>query len=181
MHKLVSHGISDCGVKYTMACVETEYRGYKFRSRLEAKWAAFFDLLGWAWEYEPIEFDGWFPDFAIFGDTGNIVYVEVKPVTVLPVKLEARLEAVNIENEILVCGMVWHNAWLYDRLWFGDIGYGRWSSGNGKIGFCHGHNSYVDRISGGYDGGSYGEIRLRTYEIANLWAEACNIVQWKKK
>jgi hypothetical protein len=33
--------------------IETEYGGYKFRSRLEARWAVFFDTLGIKWEYEP--------------------------------------------------------------------------------------------------------------------------------
>jgi len=33
--------------------IETEYKGYRFRSRLEARWAVFFDALGIRWEYEP--------------------------------------------------------------------------------------------------------------------------------
>jgi hypothetical protein len=37
--------------------IETEYKGYRFRSRLEARWAVFFDTLGIAWEYEPQGFD----------------------------------------------------------------------------------------------------------------------------
>jgi hypothetical protein len=32
--------------------IPTEYKGVKFRSRLEAKWAVFFDTLGIEWEYE---------------------------------------------------------------------------------------------------------------------------------
>lgn len=32
--------------------VQTEYKGYLFRSRLEARWAVFFDALGIEWEYE---------------------------------------------------------------------------------------------------------------------------------
>ncbi len=32
--------------------IETMYRGCKFRSRLEARWAIFFDALGIKWEYE---------------------------------------------------------------------------------------------------------------------------------
>jgi hypothetical protein len=35
--------------------IVTEYAGARFRSRLEARWAAFFDLCGWRWEYEPPE------------------------------------------------------------------------------------------------------------------------------
>jgi len=33
--------------------IETFYRGYRFRSRLEARWGVFFDALGVAWVYEP--------------------------------------------------------------------------------------------------------------------------------
>ena len=32
--------------------IETQYKGYRFRSRLEARWAVFFDALGLNWEYE---------------------------------------------------------------------------------------------------------------------------------
>lgn len=33
--------------------LDTIYNGYRFRSRLEARWAVFFDELGLAYEYEP--------------------------------------------------------------------------------------------------------------------------------
>ena len=33
--------------------IETIYKGYRFRSRLEARWAVFFDALGIEYEYEP--------------------------------------------------------------------------------------------------------------------------------
>lgn len=32
--------------------IETKYKGYNFRSRLEARWAVFLDALGIKWEYE---------------------------------------------------------------------------------------------------------------------------------
>lgn len=32
--------------------IETHYKGYRFRSRLEARWAVFFDAMGFDWEYE---------------------------------------------------------------------------------------------------------------------------------
>lgn len=57
----------------------TRYKNVQFRSRLEARWAAFFDLLDWRWQYEPIDLDGWTPDFSIVGHDGPI-YVEVKPI-----------------------------------------------------------------------------------------------------
>lgn len=37
--------------------IETPYKGYRFRSRLEARWAVFFDALNIKWEYEKEGFD----------------------------------------------------------------------------------------------------------------------------
>lgn len=37
----------------TIKAIETRYAGHRFRSRLEARWAVFFDTLGIKWEYEP--------------------------------------------------------------------------------------------------------------------------------
>jgi hypothetical protein len=45
----------------------TTYRGTRFRSRLEARWAAFFDLIDWSWVYEPFDTEGWIPDFLVRG------------------------------------------------------------------------------------------------------------------
>ena len=36
----------------TIKAIETEYKGYRFRSRTEARWAVFFDACGIAYEYE---------------------------------------------------------------------------------------------------------------------------------
>jgi len=57
----------------------TRYRGITFRSRLEARWASFFDLTGWRWEYEPLDLAGWIPDFALIGAEHPIL-AEVKPI-----------------------------------------------------------------------------------------------------
>lgn len=51
-----------------LKAIETSYKGYRFRSRLEARWAVFFDRLGQPWEYEKEGYDlggaGWYlPDF----------------------------------------------------------------------------------------------------------------------
>lgn len=51
--------------------IETLYKGYRFRSRLEARWAVFFDALGVTYEYEKEGYrfgriwylpDFWLPD-----------------------------------------------------------------------------------------------------------------------
>lgn len=64
--------------------IETKYKGCRFRSRLEARWAVFFDACGIKWEYEPEGFildDGtkYLPDFKIYDIYGNFEWVEVKP------------------------------------------------------------------------------------------------------
>lgn len=62
------------------AAIPTFYKGVRFRSRLEARWAAFFDIAGWPWEYEPVDLDGWIPDFILTGRKGNKILVEIKPI-----------------------------------------------------------------------------------------------------
>ena len=57
----------------------TIYRGTQFRSRLEARWAAFFDLVGWRWRYEPFDLEGWTPDFLLSRACTDDVLIEVKP------------------------------------------------------------------------------------------------------
>lgn len=59
--------------------IETVYNGYRFRSRLEARWAVFFDAAGIKYQYEPEGFtDGknfYLPDFYFPEDN---LYGEVK-------------------------------------------------------------------------------------------------------
>ena len=69
-----------------MRAIETEYKGYRFRSRLEARWAVFFDACGVRWEYEPQGYfldngQSFLPDFLLHGVEGRAsgdLYVEVK-------------------------------------------------------------------------------------------------------
>jgi hypothetical protein len=59
--------------------IETNYKGYRFRSRLEARWAVFFDTIEIEWLYEPQGFrndqDCWLPDFHL---PKTNTWVEVK-------------------------------------------------------------------------------------------------------
>jgi len=66
----------------SIKAIETKYKGYRFRSRLEARWAVFFDAIGVEWLYEHEGFDlggedGWYlPDFwfPLWG-----CFAEIKP------------------------------------------------------------------------------------------------------
>jgi hypothetical protein len=77
--------------------IETRYAGCRFRSRLEARWAVFFDALGFAWEYEPEgyelgELGRYLPDFRVW-DTGSVgtgeaQWIEVKGVHPTPREID---------------------------------------------------------------------------------------------
>lgn len=66
--------------------IQTKYKGYLFRSRLEARWAVFFDACGIDFEYESEGYDlgnglMYLPDFLLHGVDGRgggDLYVEVK-------------------------------------------------------------------------------------------------------
>jgi hypothetical protein len=72
--------------------IQTLYKGYRFRSRLEARWAVFLDAIQANWTYEPEGYElsaGWYlPDFFVeyspsFSANMNVgsrgVHIEVKP------------------------------------------------------------------------------------------------------
>ena len=77
-----------CGERMSIKPIETLYKGYRFRSRLEARWAVFFDAIGADWEYETEGFilpDGtkYLPDFYlknVRGRGNENIYVEIKAV-----------------------------------------------------------------------------------------------------
>lgn len=61
-----------------MQSIPTKFNGVMYRSRLEAKWACFFTILGWEFQYEPFDLSGWIPDFVLKGKKQNTL-VEIKP------------------------------------------------------------------------------------------------------
>lgn len=62
------------------------YDGVQFRSRLEARWAVFFDQLNILWQYEPFVIEGngkeYKPDFVVF----NLLFKETVLVEIKPLK-----------------------------------------------------------------------------------------------
>lgn len=66
----------------TFHSLPTIYAGITFRSRLEARWAVFFDALKLRWEYEPegvsVDSGGYFPDFRVSPGNVSPLLVEVK-------------------------------------------------------------------------------------------------------
>lgn len=178
-------------ITYSVPAIETVYNGCRFRSRLEARWAAFFDLCGWRWVYEPVDFDGWFPDFALIGDRGNHVYVEVKPISILDDDLAARLEASGCTDEMLVVGLApfmvgWSSGslgWLSGEEFNGDrlggwaeAGLMRPDSRKYSIDFCHSEAGHDGRMSG--ERGD--SLCLDEGYVDSLWSQAIARTQYRK-
>lgn len=68
-----------------MKAITTIYKGRRFRSRLEARWAIFFDAIDIGWEYETEGFEigntKYLTDFKLlsFGEDEVDLYIEIKP------------------------------------------------------------------------------------------------------
>jgi hypothetical protein len=88
-----------------MQVIQTPHKGILFRSRLEARWAVFFDHLEIEWEYEleGYDLDGvkYLPDFYLPKfDAG--VFVECKPIELNKrEKLKADLLVLHTEKKLL--------------------------------------------------------------------------------
>jgi len=181
--------------------IPTLHKHRRYRSRLEARWAVMFDLLGWEYEYEPFDCDGWIPDFILIGKQPTLV--EVKPITSFDPRVADKMlracpkTRIQYYDEYDLSEMPRHDlllvglrpgkilerpslGWLCERCsdeW-AAAPFGRWDAGDGTIGFCHENGRYYDRISGGYHGGCWGDS-VTFDEINRLWAEAGNRVQWR--
>lgn len=116
----VRENLLSAGKGNMMKAIQTSYSGYKFRSRLEAKWAVFFDLMGFDWVYEPEGFElgnemRYLPDFKVTSRDGNPYWYEVKADNVkVDVKVEAFRKALN------ACGNEEYCEGVYVELLSGD-------------------------------------------------------------
>ena len=107
--------------------IETFYDGHRFRSRLEARWAVFFDALGIKYQYEPEGFTmkygmRYLPDFALLNIRRRVhknereapVYVEVKGVTTykdISIDDRVRMEEFAKHYPLLILGNIPQDSW----------------------------------------------------------------------
>lgn len=140
--------------------IPTRYGGTQFRSRLEARWAAFFDLNGWAWDYEPVDLSGWCPDFSLTFPEATI-YAEVKPV-------EAS-ESMEKSTEFAKAFAHWDNAQVL------LLGLGPRAISTFGIG------ALLDPPKGSSHHWEDLHTHLRLRNPIALWRQAGNAVQWRGK
>lgn len=155
---------------YTINAIETRYGGVVFRSRLEAKWAAMFDLVGWRWTYEPRDFNGWIPDFAVHA--WRDIYVEVKPVSDFPAAVAAKMERSGCDDRMMIVGdcvpLFGHTSFFgwycHPDSGFEVVGFSPADEQlfpGSRFGFMDQHNDHAD-----------------AGEVLALWREAGNRTRW---
>ena len=92
--------------------IQTTYQEVKFRSQLEARWAAWFDKNRIQWEYEPARFNNWLPDFRI-SLSGETTYVEVKPATEFPSEAAGKIDRSDWKARAMILGK--NNEYMWSR------------------------------------------------------------------
>lgn len=137
------------------------YNGLEFTTHLQARWAAFFDLAGWAWWTNPAPVGDWKPDFKVTFPCGHS---ECPPehtllVAVLPVASIHSFDghpcmshAYGVKNS--------QGEWLAD--------------GGAAFGSAPSITQWV--ISHGAGGGSE-DVHFRVHNADALWQEAGDLVK----
>ena len=170
--------------------IPTTHAGTRFRSRLEARWAAFFDAIGWRWEYEPFDLAGYIPDFAILGP--RPLLVEVKPALAVD-DLDAHIskaETAADTRDVLLVGATpllpsrsapkavaagllvkWHKGLTTaegDWSWCNKCDQiGVWHTDDGRVNPCGHDDPRAPRITRGRG------------HVERVWPDARNRTQWK--
>jgi len=185
-------------MSFRAKAIPTVYNDVQFRSRLEARWAAFFDIVGWGWDYEPFDLDGYIPDFVL--KFYKPLIVEVKPIYKWPClvadcrdphcrhdwELAADIKKIRSsgwDGEAIIVGSAW---------WHGDAGsplLGKFVQSDifpdDAVGFvcnqCNqasihaGYGLFECRFAGCGDG----DHHIGDEIDPSLWRMAGNRVQWK--
>lgn len=179
-------------------------KGLRFRSRLEAIWATFFDLLKWDWEYEPFDLKGYIPDFILTFDD--------KDKTQVLVEVKGELNYDNLKNHyekiqksgwegdaiivgaklfekhmmygvnVMSIGVLCYNHKIDEKFDIGpgpyfDHAYLRYECNTWNIDYDI-HDGHWIMTIGKYPYDKYPEYKIE--KIQKLWVEAKNNCQWKK-
>ena len=180
--------------------IPTRYAGLVFRSRVEARWAAMFDQLGWRWEYEPLDLDGYIPDFVLKFHKPLLVEVKHEFSTSCMVRYCRKIEMSGWEHEAIILGATPELPEdALDRQSLGLLGercYGPdddddapsdWWWGEAvpiycrvcdRPSFCHNEANYACRATGCHDGDRHMR-ELPEHFLTKCWHEAHEHTAWR--
>lgn len=170
-----------------IASKATTYEGVTFRSKLEATWAAMFDLLGWPWIYEPEDLGSYIPDFLIRGRETDW-YVEVKAPSVWQAdqaQIIQKAAVALLKNDLLILTGGFERSSYFQTFEFGNLVDGEGVDAahlhfDGEhYDFIGGWGSWSTRLMPHYDGNSFAESGLVDgSDILKLWSRARNLNRW---
>lgn len=159
--------------------IPTRYRGVMMRSRLEARWAAFFDAMYWRWAYEPIDLAGYIPDFILEFDVGDLL-VEVKPRHEDLAIAQSKIECSGWQREAIV--LVEAETADVGALMERDHGHHVWNGATlfrclscGQVSIRSADFSWMCRVCGAADGNAH----VGDFDPRDAWVAAGNRVQWR--
>lgn len=190
--------------------IPTMFDGALFRSRLEARWASFFTMLGWDWVYEPFDAERYIPDFAVTGP--RPLLVEIKPIVhwtdyesvaertwsrvkdqwsgdllilgLSPCVTGDTSSSAHFYDEGPIAGLL-KEVIRYDESWLQDSGWNAealWMC-CGKCGAWavrHSEMSYAGRPCGHHDGDRYIQS-VDADVVSRMWNEAGTATRWQKR
>lgn len=180
--------------------IQTKYQGIEYRSRLEARWASFMTRIGWQFTYEPLDGDGYIPDFIVHGE--RPLFIEVKPAMIRQdyyepcEKIDKGL--IQFKQDVLIVGI--HpfigpaGSWGYEGAGLlgqyepyclepkppaFDWDFGAWHicTTCDSISLNH-YNYYISAVCGHGECGKNFDSPPITH-MKTLWADACNDVKWR--
>lgn len=146
------------------------------RSRIEAKWAWFFEKCKWNWEYEPIDLHFYIPDFIVTFGTKNIL-VEIKCDTVLSSlsKYQSKIQKSGwTDSYVILGGKIWYDL-PKQKIYIGITN----ESKNVELLYCPTCSTYAIFHSKCIQ--CQGSLKSPAFtEVRHLWSECCNLTQWTK-
>jgi hypothetical protein len=168
---------------HKIGAIPTLYRGIQMRSRLEAKYAILFDLLGLKWAYEAIDLNGAIPDFIVEVElfsrpqVSGPTLIEIRPLLTAPEYRETinKIARSGWQGSAMVLGATVRE---HDTPWGKE-----WSLGYGTAVV-----SPKDAEPGAYNwfpvgwcasGEAAGKFAWGgNFDITRMWADATNRSRW---
>ncbi|MBX3585806.1 MAG: hypothetical protein KF796_04110 [Ramlibacter sp.] len=163
-----------------MQPIQTLYKGYRFRSRLEARWAVFLDALNAKWSYETEGYDlsgTWYlPDFWV-EDWNVWIEIKGKPASDEEAKKCNLLAFASGKNVLLITGNPWienernsYDVTLFGREEFDHSGTSGWEFGEGRR--CRDEIWLVSEDYGAFTLRSVPHERDDKYPLSGNYAES---------
>lgn len=176
--------------------IPTVYAGIRFRSRVEARWAAMFDQFDWRWEYEPLDLDGYIPDFVLTFHKPLLVEIKSELTIGGLVPHCRKIEMSGWEHEALLLGATpvigndvrWHDQVSFGLLaeryegptelaWTWDDAFLFRCRECHKISLLHDSGGWDCRVTGCYDGDHH--LSPPDLDLVGMWRMAHAHTAWK--